>query len=146
EASVKKTILALSLCALALSACQRGGPGGQGGGGSRDQIRIVGSSTVYPFTTAVAEQFVRNNPTFKAPITESTGTGGGMKLFCTGVGVQHPDIEDASRQIKKSEFDDCTRNGVKQIIEVPIGIDGIALMEGKNNPSVTLTQADVYKA
>ena len=145
---MKKIILALSLCALALSACQRGGPGGQSGGagGTRDQNRIVGSSTVYPFTTAVAEQFVRNNPTFKAPITESTGTGGGMKLFCAGVGVQHPDIEDASRQIKKSEFEDCTRNGVKQIIEVPIGIDGIALMEGKNNPSVTLTQADVYKA
>jgi len=143
---VKKILVALSISALALSACQKGGPSGGGGGGTREAIHIVGSSTVYPFTTAVAEQFNRTNPQFKAPVIESTGTGGGMKLFCAGVGVQHPDIEDASRQIKKSEYDDCTRNGVKQIIEVPIGIDGIALIEGKSNAALGLTQADIYKA
>src|SRR5687768_221664 len=136
--------------ALALSACnQNGGGGSQGGGGSggsRDQIRIVGSSTVYPFTTSVAEQFVRNNPGLKAPIVESTGTGGGMKLFCAGVGAQHPDIENASRRIKKSEFEDCQKNGVTQVLEVPIGIDGLALIEGKANAQFSLTLADVYKA
>jgi len=148
EVPLKKIFIAASLGAIALTACQQGGPGGQGGGGggSRDQIQIVGSSTVYPFATAVAEQFVRNNPGFKAPIIESTGTGGGMKLFCAGVGVQHPDIENASRRIKKSEFEDCTKNGVKQIIEVPIGIDGIALVEDKGSAQFALTQADIYKA
>jgi phosphate transport system substrate-binding protein len=135
------------MCALALTACQRGGQGGEGGaGGSRDQIRIVGSSTVYPFAKAVAEQFVRNNPGLKAPIIESTGTGGGMKLFCAGVGAQHPDIENASRQMKKSEFEDCTKNGIKQVIEVPVGIDGIALIEDKGSAQFALTQADIYKA
>ena len=145
---MKKILIALSMSALALSACQQGGPSGGGGagGGTREAIHIVGSSTVYPFTTAVAEQFNRTNSQFKAPVIESTGTGGGMKLFCAGVGVQHPDIEDASRQIKKSEFEDCTKNGVKQVIEVPIGIDGIALIEGKSNAGINLTQADIYKA
>lgn len=144
---MKKILVAVSFGALALSACQQGGNGGQGGsGGSRDQIRIVGSSTVYPFTTSVAEQFVRNNPGLKAPIVESTGTGGGMKLFCAGVGAQHPDIENASRRIKKSEFEDCQKNGVTQVLEVPIGIDGLALIEGKANTQFSLTLADVYKA
>jgi phosphate transport system substrate-binding protein len=149
EASLKKVFAALSCSVLALTACQQGGGGqssGGGGGGSRDQIRIVGSSTVYPFATAVAEQFVRNNPGYKAPIIESTGTGAGMKLFCKGVGVQNPDIENASRQIKKSEFDDCQKNGVKQIIEVPVGIDGIVLIEKKDGAQFQLTQADIYKA
>jgi len=145
---LKQIFIVVSIGALALTACQQGGEGGQGGGsgGSRDQIRIVGSSTVYPFSTAVAEQFARNNPGFKAPIIESTGTGGGMKLFCAGVGADHPDIENASRRIKKSEFEDCTRNGVKQIIEVPVGIDGIALVEDKGSAQFALTQADIYKA
>jgi phosphate transport system substrate-binding protein len=145
---LKKVSLAVSLTALALAACQQGGSNGGGGGqsGARDQIRIVGSSTVYPFATAVAEQFVRNNPSFKAPIVESTGTGAGMKLFCAGVGAGHPDIENASRRIKKSEFDDCRKNGVNSIVEVPIGIDGLAFIEGKSGPAMNLTQADIYKA
>jgi len=146
---LKKITVAVSLAALALTGCQQNGSsngsGGQSSGG-RSQIRIVGSSTVYPFSTAVAEQFVRNNPQFKAPIIESTGTGGGMKLFCAGVGGQHPDIENASRRIKKSEFDDCNKNGVKQIIEVPIGIDGIAIIESNSSRPMQLTQADIYKA
>jgi phosphate transport system substrate-binding protein len=136
-----------AVAALALAGCQQqGGDSGAAGGGSRDQIRAVGSSTVYPFTTAVAEQFARKNPSFKAPIVESTGTGAGMKLFCAGVGAQHPDIENASRRIKKSELEDCAKNGVKEIIEVQIGIDGIALAESKEGPSIKLTEEDVYKA
>jgi len=144
---VKKTLILAALMAPALAACQQSGSdSGGSGGGARQQIRVVGSSTVYPFATAVAEQFVRNNPGLKAPIIESTGTGGGMKLFCAGVGAQHPDIENASRRIKKSEFDDCVKNGVKNIIEVPIGIDGIVLVEGRSGASFALTQADIYKA
>jgi len=138
-----KSIALIGVAALALTACQQSS-GGQGA--SRDTIRIVGSSTVYPFTTAVAEQFNRKNPTFKPPIVESTGTGAGMKLFCAGVGTQHPDIEDASRRIKKSELDQCQANGVKDLVEIQIGIDGIALAESKKGPAMMLTPADVYKA
>ena len=92
---------------------------------ARDQIRIVGSSTVFPFSSAVAESFGRGGG-FKTPVVESTGTGGGIKQFCSGVGVQHPDITNASRRIKKSEFDDCAKNGVKDIIEIQVGVDGEA--------------------
>lgn len=143
---MNKTVALFGVAALALTACQQSGSSGGGTGGSRDTIRIVGSSTVYPFSTAVAEQFQRKNPSFKAPIVESTGTGGGMKLFCAGVGAGHPDIEDASRRIKKSEVEDCTKNGVKDIIEIQVGIDGIALAENKEGPAMKLTPADVYKA
>jgi phosphate transport system substrate-binding protein len=132
-----------SAAALALAGCQNGG---EAGGASRDQIRAVGSSTVYPFTTAVAEQFARKNAGFKAPIVESTGTGAGMKLFCAGVGAQFPDIEDASRRIKKSEVADCAKNGVKDIVEIQVGIDGIAIAESKAGAAMQLTPADIYKA
>jgi phosphate transport system substrate-binding protein len=138
--------IALAFAGLALAGCGQGGNDGGQSGGTRSQIRIVGSSTVYPFATAVAEQFVRNNPSFKAPIIESTGTGGGMKLFCAGVGTQHPDIGNASRRIKKSEYEDCQKNGVTQVIELPIGIDGLALIEATGSPKFSLTQADVYRA
>jgi phosphate transport system substrate-binding protein len=139
--------IAVSAAALALAGCGQGGSGGGGqAGGARDQIRIVGSSTVYPFATAVAEQFVRNNPGLKAPIIESTGTGAGMKLFCAGVGAGHPDIENASRRIKKSEFEDCRKNGVTQVVEVPIGIDGLALIESAGTAQFALTQTDIYRA
>jgi phosphate transport system substrate-binding protein len=97
---------------------------------ARDTIYIVGSSTVFPFSTAVAETFGRTGG-FKTPKVESTGTGGGMKLFCAGVGVSHPDITNASRAIKASEFDACQENGVKDITEVKIGFDGIVLAESK---------------
>ena len=112
---MKKSYFAAAAAALALAACgqQSGGSGAQG-----QQIQIVGSSTVYPFTTAVAEQFQRTNPGMSA-IVESTGTGAGLKLFCAGVGDQHPDMTNASRRIKASEFQDCAKNGVKQVIEVP---------------------------
>src|SRR5919112_1840567 len=107
EAQLKNRIFAAAVAALALPAC---GQGDDAGGGSGQQIQIVGSSTVYPFTTAVAERFAQSNPSFKAPIVESTGTGSGMKLFCGGVGAQHPDMTNASRRIKKSEIEDCNKN------------------------------------
>ena len=141
---MKNKIVAAALTALALSAC---GQGNDGSGASGQQIQIVGSSTVYPFTTAVAERFAQTNPTFKAPIVESTGTGAGMKLFCGGVGDTFPDMTNASRRIKKSEFETCAKNGVKQVIEVPVGIDGLALIEGvKGAHDFQLSAADVYKA
>ena len=93
---------------------------------ARDQIRIVGSSTVFPFSATVAEQFGKSTR-FKTPVVESTGSGGGLKLFCGGVGVQHPDVTNASRRIKKSEVARCANNGVKAITEVKIGYDGIVL-------------------
>ena len=112
---------------------------------SRDYISVVGSSTVYPFTTSVAEQFGRAR-SFKTPKVESTGTGGGLKLFCNGVGVQHPDVANASRRIKQSEIDQCARNGVKEIVEVKVGYDGIVLAHSKKSPNMKLSRKDVYLA
>jgi phosphate transport system substrate-binding protein len=134
------------VAALALGGCGDGASQGGGGGGARSQLRIVGSSTVYPFAKAVAEQFARANPQSGAPILESTGTGSGIKLFCEGVGARHPDIANASRRIKASELEECRKNGVNQVIELPIGIDGIALIEGAGSPQFSLTVEDVYKA
>ena len=105
---------------------------------ARDQIRIVGSSTVYPFTTAVAEQFGKSSGT-KTPVVESTGTGGGMKLFCAGVGEAHPDATNASRAMKKSEFEDCQKNGVKDIVEVKVGFDGLTIAQSKQGTPISLT-------
>jgi phosphate transport system substrate-binding protein len=113
---------------------------------ARTQIRIVGSSTVYPFTTAVAEQFARNNPSFKAPIVESTGTGAGMKLFCAGVGTGHPDMTNASRRIKASEVALCKQNGVSKIIEIQVGLDGLAIAHSKNAPAFGVTTKELYLA
>lgn len=112
---------------------------------SRDQIRIVGSSTVFPFSTAVAEEFGRTS-TFKTPIVESTGSGGGLKLFCSGIGTNHPDITNASRRIKQSEVDLCAQNGVTNIVEVKIGFDGIVLAADKSAPDMTLSLRDLYLA
>jgi len=92
----------------------------------RDYISIVGSSTVYPFSTVVAERFGKSS-SFPTPKVESTGSGGGMKLFCQGVGANTPDITNASRAIKQSEIDLCAENGVKDIVEVMVGYDGIVL-------------------
>ena len=112
----------------------------------RRNIRIVGSSTVYPFTKAVAERFSRTNPGVPTPIVESTGTGGGMKLFCAGVGGGHPDITNASRRIKASEFRQCQANGVAQITEIAVGLDGIAVATGENAPRMSLTTREIYMA
>ncbi len=140
-----KFIIALAGSSLVLSGCGQGNDAG--GGAAGEQIQIVGSSTVYPFTTAVAERFVQNNPSFKAPIVESTGTGAGMKLFCGGVGDQFPDMTNASRRIKKSELQNCNQNGARQVIEIPVGIDGLALVEANQGAqNFQLSPADVYKA
>ena len=139
EGSVRTDVLAALAAALTLAAC------GQEGS-ARQQIRIVGSSTVYPFTTAVAERFAQAYSDYKAPIVESTGTGAGMKLFCSGVGAQFPDISNASRRIKQSELEDCAKNGVNQVIELQVGIDGLALIEAADQPPFRLTLEDVYKA
>ena len=112
---------------------------------ARDYINIVGSSTVFPFTSTVAEQFGRAS-TFKTPKVESTGTGGGMKLFCAGVGVQHPDFTNASRRIKASELADCRKNGVNEVVEIKIGFDGIVLANAKASPVYRLTRKDIYLA
>ncbi|HTN15377.1 MAG TPA: substrate-binding domain-containing protein [Sphingomonadaceae bacterium] len=138
-----KALLALPLisAALALSAC-----GSSGENATRDSIRAVGSSTVYPFAKAVAESLARSNHEFKSPIIESTGTGGGMKLFCAGVGASTPDITNASRRMKKSEFEDCQANGVKDIIEIQVGLDGIAFAADKGGIDMNLTPEIIYKA
>ncbi len=112
---------------------------------SRDYISIVGSSTVYPFTTSVAETFGRSGP-FKTPKVESTGTGGGIKLFCNGVGVSHPDIVNASRRIKQSEIDSCARNAVTEIVEIKVGYDGIVLAHSRKATNMKLSRKDVYLA
>jgi len=112
---------------------------------ARDYINIVGSSTVYPFATVVAEQFGKSS-SYKTPKIESTGSGGGLKLFCAGVGVEHPDITNASRAIKKSEFDTCVANGVKEIVEVKIGYDGIVLANSKKTAPLKLTRKDIFLA
>lgn len=132
-----------TVAALALSAC---GGGTSGGSASRDQIRAVGSSTVFPFAKSMAESVVKSVPGLKSPIVESTGTGAGVKLFCAGIGVAHPDIVSASRRLKASEYEDCAKNGVKDIVEVQIGLDGIAFAEASNGPSMKLTPVEVYKA
>lgn len=135
-----KIATATALCAL-LAAC------GSGQNATRDQVRAVGSSTVYPFAKAVADSLAKSNTDFKSPIIESTGTGAGMKLFCSGIGVQFPDIENASRRMKKSEFDECAKNGVDKIAEIQIGLDGLAFAESVKGPSrFELTPAIIYKA
>lgn len=114
--------------------------------GGRDAISIVGSSTVYPFSAAVAEQFGKKG-SFKTPKVESTGTGGGIKLFCGGVGPTFPDIANASRGMKKSEFETCQKNGVKDIVEVKIGFDGIALAQSKKaKQEIVLTRKEIFLA
>lgn len=112
---------------------------------SRDYISIVGSSTVYPFATVVAEKFGRSSR-FKTPKIESTGSGGGMKLFCAGIGVQYPDITNASRRIKKSEFEKCQSNGVREIVEVKIGYDGIVIANSKRSSLMKISRKELFLA
>lgn len=112
---------------------------------ARDQIRIVGSSTVYPFSTTVAEHFGKAGK-FKTPVVESTGSGGGLKLFCSGVGPDFPDITNASRRIEPTEVETCTKNGVTAISEVVIGYDGIVLANSNRGPHFALTRDQIYRA
>jgi phosphate transport system substrate-binding protein len=111
---------------------------------ARDQIRIVGSSTVFPFATVAAESFGKKTD-FKTPVIESTGTGGGMKLFCAGVGTEHPDLTNASRAIKKGEVENCKANGVTPI-EIKIGFDGIVIANSNKGEKLSLTLKDVFLA
>jgi phosphate transport system substrate-binding protein len=137
---MKKILMALPFVAM-VAACGSGGSGG----GAAQKLNIVGSSTVYPFTTAVAEQFQRANKGVTV-IVESTGTGAGIKLFCGGVGEKFPDMVNASRPMKASEYADCAKAGAKNIIEVPIGIDGLTLIQAKGQPALNVTAAQIYKA
>lgn len=138
---MNKSLFVLPIAAM-IAAC---GSGGESGRASGSQLKIVGSSTVYPFTTAVAEEFQRANPGINV-IVESTGTGAGMKLFCSGVGADTPDLTNASRRIKSSEFEDCQKNGVTQVIEFPVGIDGLTVIESVNATPMKLSLRDLYAA
>jgi len=111
---------------------------------ARDQISITGSSTVYPFSTVVAERFGETG--FKTPVVESTGTGGGMKIFCKGVGTNHPDITNASRKIKDKEIALCKSNGVTDIDQVIVGLDGIAFVQNGEQPIVNFTLNQIWQA
>ena len=112
---------------------------------ARDYVSIVGSSTVYPFATVVAEQFGKSTR-FRTPKIESTGSGGGLKLFCAGVGVNHPDVANSSRRIKKSEVDRCRENGVTAIVEVKVGYDGIVLANSRKSAVMEVSRRDVFLA
>ncbi|QOI69082.1 putative phosphate ABC transporter [Pelagibacter phage Mosig EXVC030M] len=111
---------------------------------AREQISITGSSTVYPFSTVVAERFGETG--FKTPVVESTGTGGGMKIFCKGVGVHTPDITNASRKIKDKEIKLCKENGVTEIDQVIVGLDGIAFVQNGKQKQVNFTRAQIWEA
>ncbi|MEA3512258.1 MAG: PstS family phosphate ABC transporter substrate-binding protein [Campylobacterota bacterium] len=131
---LKKTTLSLlAVAALTVSAS------------ARDQIKIVGSSTVYPFSSSVAEEFGATTK-YQTPVVESTGSGGGMKLFCAGNGMETPDITNASRRMKAKEFKMCDKNGVKDITEAIIGYDGIAIAQAKSNKSVSFTKKQIALA
>ena len=132
---LKAAVIALAVAGLGTSAAAQ----------QRDYIQIVGSSTVYPFTTVVAEQFGKTTK-FKTPKVESTGSGGGLKLFCAGVGVEHPDLTNSSRRIKQSEVTRCDKNGVKEIVELKVGYDGIAVANSKKSKAMSLTPRDLFLA
>lgn len=131
---VKLTASALAITALSATVAA-----------ARDQIRIVGSSTVFPFSTAVAEQFGKATD-FKTPVVESTGSGGGLKLFCAGVGTEHPDMTNASRRMKAKEFKLCAENGVTEITEAIVGFDGIVVANAKTGPDFELTREQIVVA
>jgi phosphate transport system substrate-binding protein len=138
---VKKTVLLIAALVYVIGAST----GVVNAQSARDYISIVGSSTVYPFATVVAEQFGKTTR-YKTPKIESTGSGGGLKLFCAGVGVEHPDITNASRRIKQSELEKCRANGVTEIVEVKIGYDGIVLANSKKAKPMKLTRKDIFLA
>lgn len=131
---LKKTLLTLAVAASMAAVAQ-----------SRDTISIVGSSTVYPFATVVAENF-GNSTSFNAPKIESTGSGGGLKLFCAGVGVGTPDITNASRAIKDKEVKLCKENGVTEVTEIKVGYDGIVFASSKKAGNVDLTRVQIFNA
>ncbi len=131
------SLTVLAIGTLILSGCNQGG--------GRDRVAVVGSSTLFPFSAAAAEQFSARGR-FKTPRVESTGTGGGFAIFCRGLGPSFPDISNASRRIKKGEFETCQKNGVIEVVEIKIGYDGIVIANSKSATPVTLTKQEVYKA
>ena len=138
----------LATCLVLLSGCSDGPATGENSSAvaGGEPIRIVGSSTVYPFTTAVSENLKNMMPEISTPIVESTGTGGGLQLFCSGVGLQYPDIANASRRIKTSEVERCRQNGVNDIIEIQVGVDGIAFAQSRDAQPMELTARQLYRA
>jgi phosphate transport system substrate-binding protein len=132
---MNKSFLLAGLCAAAFAI-------GSTAASARDQIRIVGSSTVFPFSTQVAENFGKL-PGQKTPVVESTGTGGGFRLFCAGVGVQHPDIANASRRVTAGEMADCAKNNVS-MTEVKFGFDGIVFTFANSGPNINITQEQLW--
>ncbi|WP_419796637.1 MAG: PstS family phosphate ABC transporter substrate-binding protein [Terasakiella sp.] len=133
--SLKKTLAVAALASVVAA----------GAAEARDQIRIVGSSTVYPFATSVAETFGKTT-SFKTPVIESTGSGGGFKLFCAGIGEEHPDITNASRAVKKSEIERCAKNGVEKITEVKVGYDGIVMANSKKGKRMEINRKQIFLA
>jgi phosphate transport system substrate-binding protein len=131
---------ALALTGLALTACD------SGAGGSRTSVHAVGSSTLYPFAKLVAENYARANADAQSPLIESTGTGNGIQLFCSGLGPNTPDMANASRRIKAAEFDTCVSNGVDEVVELQVGLDGIAFASAKGGIMLNLSPEAVYKA
>ena len=131
---MKRFLLAASLLALAASPSV-----------ARDQIRIVGSSTVYPFSTVVAEAFAKSTG-MKTPIVESTGTGGGVKLFCAGIGEDTPDFVNASRKMKKAEMEICQKNGVNEVVEFKVGFDGLTIAMAKSAADLDISRKQIFLA
>jgi len=138
--AIKNTIISLSLGSVALISAVASAQSG-----SRDTITAVGSSTVYPFSTVVAERFGKSTD-FKTPKIESTGTGGGMKLFCASNAIDTPDLSNASRRMKKSEFDMCVKNGVTSITEVLLGYDGIVVANSNASDTMQVTRKELFLA
>lgn len=136
-----KTGAVLALAATTLAACDD-----SSGGSEQQSVHAVGSSTVYPFAKLVAENFARSNPDMRSPLIESTGTGNGIQLFCSGLGPNTPDMVNASRRMKPSEFDSCAANKVDEIIELQVGLDGIVFASSKGGIMLNLSPAAVYKA
>lgn len=136
---VQPRYAAVAFAALALASC--GGPVGV-----RDAVRAVGSSTVYPFAKLVAENFSLSNPEFKSPIIEANGTGSGINLFCAGLGANTPDIVNASRRMKASEYEKCVANGVDSVTEIQVGLDGIAFGAARNGITMNLSPEIIYRA
>jgi phosphate transport system substrate-binding protein len=134
---IKKSLAIAAVAAVAFAA--------EASAQSRDQIRIVGSSTVFPYTQAVAEEFARTtgNP---SPVVESTGTGGGMKIFCAGIGVEHPDFTGASRAMKESEWERCMSNGVTDVTEALIGYDGLSMAVSRKGAKMDVSKAQLFLA
>ena len=138
RAALARAALALPL--LALAACD------SGGGGARTSVHAVGSSTLYPFAKVVAENFARSNADFGSPLIESTGTGNGIQLFCSGLGPNTPDMANASRRMKLSELESCAANGVNEVVELQVGLDGIAFASAKGGITLNLSPKTVYEA